>query len=75
MKRIFTACAAVLLLAGCSGNISTDTTDTGILVTGGGSNGSISVVAVPNGDSEVTCAVLIGAYKGGISCDWEGSRE
>jgi hypothetical protein len=63
MKRIILIMA--VLVAGCTGPVSQ--TSDGV-VSNGSSNGSVSIVNLKDGTK---CAVLIGYYKGAISCDWK----
>lgn len=61
-------------LAGCSTTVSQKPTDNGLYVGNSSGGGSIEVVYVPHGDRTVTCAVLVGLKKGGLSCDWENAK-
>lgn len=79
MKRRFLAATAALALAavvtGCSHSVSSEPTDSGILVCTGAKNcGSVAIVQVPDGERAVRCVVLLGGSRGGISCDWAGAK-
>lgn len=55
-----------LLLSGCSSEASPDSGTDDDRV-------HAYVVPLPDGDS-VVCVVYTRAYRGGLSCDWEGSN-
>lgn len=77
MKKILVNAAAVLAvvgLAGCSGNVSTTENETGLTVSNDCGESAVSVVQVPTDTGSVTCAVLVGFKKGGLSCDWNNAK-
>jgi hypothetical protein len=65
MKRILIAAAVAMALTGCAAK------DDGAVSSGGY---SITVKEVTLSDG-TRCAVAVGAYKGGIDCDWDGPKE
>lgn len=77
MKKILVGAAAVLAvvgLAGCSMGVTTEDNDTGLTVGNQEGKGSVTVIEVPTDEGYVTCAVLIGFNKGGLSCDWDNAK-
>jgi len=67
MKAVLLASLA-LMLAACEGEgYSRTTTSGGIVVSNGASEGEVREIALRDG---TRCAVLVGGYKGGITCDW-----
>lgn len=77
MKKIMIAgmVAGMLALTGCSyGGVKQEKTADGLTVENSQGGGSVSVVEVPYNGSTVTCAMLVGYSKGGISCDWDSAK-
>ena len=77
MKKI-TAVGGIALvglgLAGCSNEVGVTKNASGITVGTSWGEAGVSVVEVPTDTGSVSCAVLVGGYKGGISCDWENAK-
>lgn len=66
MTLALTVAAAALCLAGCS---PTGGSKTG--VTDGNSSANLVVQHVNVDGRDVTCVAMLGAKRGGLSCDWE----
>lgn len=71
MKKIIPAVAVLmLLLTGCA-----VTPEGGTKVDGYGGDASLlSNTVTLNDGRTVECVTLVGSYKAGLTCDWEGSR-
>lgn len=74
LAAIGVAAGLIVGLAGCSTGVSQKSTENGIYVENSFGGGSVTVVEVPDKDRTVTCAVLVGYSKGGISCDWANAK-
>lgn len=77
MKKLAVIGAAVGLivgLAGCSTTVGQTPTENGVYVENSYGGGSVTVVEIPDGERTVTCAVIVGYSKGGISCDWANAK-
>jgi hypothetical protein len=66
MKRILVAVVVAMVVTGCAAK------DDSAVSTNGGYSISVKEVTLSDG---TRCAVAVGAYKGGIDCDWDGPKE
>ena len=60
----------ILALAACGGNQSSSTSAT--TVSDGWGSADVTLVTLRDG---TRCATLVGAYKGGITCDWGSTAQ
>lgn len=77
MKKFLVVGAIALAglgLTGCSGEVKTGTDGSSTTVENDWGSGSVSVIELPTETGSVTCAVMVGYSKGGLSCDWANAE-
>jgi hypothetical protein len=69
MKKLIVLVA--LVLAGCGKPHDPKYHENGVTVYDSGGSGSVQEITLTDG---TRCAILVGYSKGGIDCDWNGSK-